>query len=202
MADPEIHSSAAPNRALAFARCAKLLAGCVRYNSQRDSSRHTFVINVEQSNINLRGSYLLDINSFDENAITWRELPDVGQVWLSTLDVDETAKIVDVLLRFAANEKIVLHRHVAAFHTFVVKGEHRICTPEGELKEVWPVGTYKAGKADPEPHTEGGGETDLVILFSLRPYCDRAIYEILDEDGNIADTMTFDGMKELYAEAA
>ena len=107
-----------------------------------------------------------------------------------------------MLLRFAANEKIVLHRHVAAFHTFVVKGEHRICTPEGELKEVWPVGTYKAGKADPEPHTEGGGETDLVILFSLRPYCDRAIYEILDEDGNITDTMTFDGMKELYAEAA
>ena len=145
---------------------------------------------------------MLDINSFDEDAIAWRELPGVENVWLSILDVDETAKIVDVLFRFAANEKIVLHRHVSAFHTFVVKGEHRIYTPEGELKEVRPVGTYKAGKADQEPHTEGGGDTDVVILFSLRPYCDGPIYEILDDEGNTADTMTFDGMRELYAEAA
>ena len=122
---------------------------------------------------------MLEINSFDENA-----------------------KFVDVLLRFAANEKIVLHRHVSAFHTFVVKGEHRIYTPEGGLKEVRPVVTYKAGKADPEPHTEGGGDTDVIILFGLRPYCDGPIYEILGDDRNIVDTTTFDGMKELYAEAA
>ena len=100
---------------------------------------------------------MLDTQSFDENTITWHRLPDVEHVWLSILDVDETAKIVDVLFRFAANEKIVLHRHVAAFHTFVVKGEHRIYTPEGELKEVRSAGTYRAGKADPEPHTEGVG---------------------------------------------
>ena len=69
-------------------------------------------------------------------------------------------------------------------------------------KEARPVGTYKAGRADPEQHAEGGGDTDVVILFSLRPYCDGPIYEILDGDGNIVDTVTFDGMKELYAEAA
>ena len=145
---------------------------------------------------------MLDTQSFDENTITWHRLPDVEHVWLSILDVDETAKIVDVLFRFAANEKIVLHRHVAAFHTFVVKGEHRIYTPEGELKEVRPAGTYRAGKADPEPHTEGGGDTDVFILFSLRPYCEGPIYEILNDSGEIVDTMTFDGMKELYQQAA
>ena len=145
---------------------------------------------------------MLDAQSFDENTITWHQLPDVEHVWLSILDVDETAKIVDVLFRFAANEKIVLHRHVAAFHTFVVKGEHRIYTPEGELKEVRPAGTYRAGKADPEPHTEGGGDTDVFILFSLRPYREGPIYEILDDSGEIVDTMTFDGMKALYEEAA
>ena len=90
---------------------------------------------------------MLDTQSFNENTITWHQLPDLEHVWLSILDIDETAMIVDVLFRFAANEKIVLHRHVAAFHTFVVKGEHRIYTPEGELKEVRPAGTYKAGKA-------------------------------------------------------
>ena len=121
-------------------------------------------------------------------------------MWLSILDVDETAKIVDVLFRFAANEKSCFTVTSLLFSTLSSR-EHRIYTPEGELK-VRPVGTYKAGKADPEPHTEGGGDTDVVILFSLRPYCDGPIYEILDDEGNIADTMTFDGMKELYAEAA
>ena len=145
---------------------------------------------------------MLDTQSFNENTITWHQLPDVEHVWLSILDIDETAMIVDVLFRFAANEKIVLHRHVAAFHTFVVKGEHRIYTPEGELKEVRPAGTYKAGKADPEPHTEGGGESDVFVLFSLRPYCEGPIYEILGDDGEVVDTMTFDGMRELYQEAA
>ena len=78
-------------------------------------------------------------------------------MWLSILDVDETAKIVDVLFRFAANEKIVLHRHVAAFHTFVVKGEHRIYTPEGELKEVRSAGTYRAERQTPSLTPRGVG---------------------------------------------
>ena len=47
-----------------------------------------------------------------------------------------------------------------------------------------------------------GGGTHVVILFSLRPYCDGPIYEILDKDGNIVDNMTFDGIKHLYAGAA
>ena len=47
-----------------------------------------------------------------------------------------------------------------------------------------------------------GGGTHVVILFSLRPYCDGPIYEILDKDGNIVDNMTFDGIKDLYAGAA
>ncbi len=62
-----------------------------------------------------------------------------------------------------------------------------------------PAGTYKAGKADLEPHTGGGGETDVFILFSLRPDCEGPIYEIL---GDIVDTMTFDGMRELFQQAA
>ena len=40
---------------------------------------------------------MLDIDSFDENAIIWRELPDGEHVWLAILDVDETAKIVDTM---------------------------------------------------------------------------------------------------------
>ena len=94
-----------------------------------------------------------------------------------------------------------MHRHVAAFHTFVVKGEHRIYTPDGQLKEVRPAGTYKAGKPDIEPHTEGGGDSDVVILFSLRPYDNGPIYEILDENFDVASTMTYDELKEMHEAA-
>ena len=90
-----------------------------------------------------------------------------------------------MLSKFATNEKTVLHPHVAAFHTFVVQDEHPIYTPAGDLKEVRPVGTYKVGQPDLEPHAEGGGDSDVVILFSLRPYDGGAIYEILDENHEV-----------------
>ena len=40
------------------------------------------------------------------------------------------------------------------------------------------------------------------VLFSLRPYCEGPINEILSDDGEVVDTMTFDGMRELYQEVA
>ena len=83
----------------------------------------------------------INIANFDESKVNWQRLPDLDHLWLSILDVDDTAKVVDVLFKFAANEKIVLHRHVSAFHTFFVQGEHRIYEPSGDLKEVRPVGT-------------------------------------------------------------
>ena len=140
-----------------------------------------------------------NLNIFDESKIEWSRLPDIDHVWLSILDVDETAKVIDVLFKFSANEKIVLHRHVAAFKTFVVQGEHRIYNPEGELTEIRPVGTYRAGLANMEPHQEGGGDEDVIILFSLRPYNNGPIYEVLDDKQEILSTMTFDDLKDMYA---
>ena len=135
---------------------------------------------------------------FDESKINWQPLPGVDHARLSILDVDDTAKIVDILFKFSANEKIVLHRHVSAFNTFVVQGEHRIYNPDGELTEIRPVGTYKAGLPDIKPHREGGGEEDVIILFSLRPYNNGPIYEILDENHEVESTMTFDDLKEMH----
>ena len=37
------------------------------------------------------------------------------------LSVDDNAKIIDVLFKFAANEKIIGHRHTSDFNTFVIK---------------------------------------------------------------------------------
>ena len=72
----------------------------------------------------------------------------------------------------------------------VLPREHRIShEPSGALKEIRP-GTYRAGKADDEPHTEGGGDEDVIILFSLRPYDGHApIYEVLDDNPETVGSM-------------
>ena len=137
-------------------------------------------------------------HAFDEKKINWQPLPDVDHVWLSILNIDDTAKIVDVLFKFSAHEKIKLHRHTANFNTLVLQGEHRIYNADGELTDVRPAGTYKAGLPDIEPHREGGGEENVIILFSLRPYNNDPIYELLDENHEIEGTMTFDDLKEMH----
>ena len=137
-------------------------------------------------------------HAFDETKINWQPLPDVDHVWLSILNIDDTAKIVDVLFKFSAHEKIKLHRHTANFNTLVLQGEHRIYNADGELTDVRPAGTNKAGLPDIEPHREGGGEENVIILFSLRPYNNDPIYELLDENHEIEGTMTFDDLKEMH----
>ena len=85
---------------------------------------------------------------FDESKIAWGRLPDIDHVWLSILNVDDTAKIIDVLFKFSANEKIVLHRHVAAFNTFVVQGEHRIYSPDGKLNTAIGIASIADNKTN------------------------------------------------------
>ena len=98
-------------------------------------------------------------------------------------------------------KKTALHRDVAAFHTFALQGEHRIYSSLGDFKEGRTVGTYKIGQPDVGPHAEGGGDSDVIILFSLRPYRGGAICEILDENQEVLSTMTLDGVKELHMAA-
>ena len=71
---------------------------------------------------------------FDETAIDWKPLPGpdgepADHISLSFLNVDEKAKIVDILFKFSANEKILMHRHTSNYSTFTVKGELRTYLP-------------------------------------------------------------------------
>lgn len=49
-----------------------------------------------------------------------------------------------------------------------------------------------------KPHREGGGETDVVIHFSIRPGSSELLYELLDNDLNPVGTVTFETLAELY----
>lgn len=89
-----------------------------------------------------------------------------------------------------------MHRHHADYRTLVLQGELRIYRPNGDLKEVRPVGSYIFTAAGGEPHTEGGGDQDVITLFSNRNV-DKLIYEILDESMNPIDTFGIPEFKAL-----
>lgn len=124
---------------------------------------------------------------FDTQNISWNKIEGIDHLAYHILAVDEAKRIVDILFKFDANAKIVLHRHKADYITLVLQGELRIYRPNGTLKEIRPVGSYVTGSADGEPHTEGGGEQDVIAFFSNRNV-QNVVYEILDENLNAIAT--------------
>lgn len=136
---------------------------------------------------------------FDDRAIHWNRFGDfVPAFHYTILDLDEKSRIVAALFKFPANEQILLHRHHALNHTFVVQGEHRLYETDGSLREARLSGSYTISPASEKPHREGGGEQDTIILFSIRPGDDEVLYELLDDELNPLGTITFQTLVELY----
>jgi quercetin dioxygenase-like cupin family protein len=131
---------------------------------------------------------------FDEGNIVWRKLDGLDHVEFYVYKVDDENRIIDVIFKFAANQKVALHRHKAPYITFVVQGELRFYRPDGELKEIRPTGSYVSGAANGEPHFEGGGDEDAIVFFSNRNV-EEALYEFLDENLQPTVTLRFDDFK-------
>ena len=137
------------------------------------------------------------LHTFDDSNIRWNTLDGFEHLEYSILDIDEQNKIADVLFKFAANQQIVLHRHKVRNNMFVVQGEHRLYEPDGKIKEIRPVGRYTVSPASDEPHREGGGGPDVIVLFSIRG-SDGILYEILDNDLNQIGTLSMQDLIDLY----
>lgn len=136
-----------------------------------------------------------DGGGFDQSNITWYTLDGLDHLWYHILKVDADAMIVDVLLKFAANQRIVLHRHHADYSTFIIQGELRIYDKAGELTEVRPTGSFVEKPGGGAPHTEGGGNIDCIGWFSNRG-TSGVIYEIL---GPNEETIATLGLPEFQA---
>ncbi len=117
---------------------------------------------------------------FDDSQIVWR-----------VYNVDRENRIVDIIFKFAANNRVKLHRHLVPYITVVLQGELRLYRANGELKEIRPTGSYVSGVADGEPHTEGGGDEDAIVFFSNRNIKDK-LYEFPDENGNPVISLSLD----------
>ncbi|MEQ5869116.1 regulator [Sagittula sp. NFXS13] len=133
---------------------------------------------------------------FDQSNIQWYTLAGFDHVWYHILKVDPDAKIVDLLLKFAANERIVLHRHHADYSTFIIQGELRIYSADGAIQEIRPTGSFVEKPAGGAPHTEGGGDTDCIAWFSNRG-TDGMIYEILGPNDETVATLGLPEFKAL-----
>ena len=134
---------------------------------------------------------------FDQSNITWRTLDWLDNISYYVYNVDYDDRIVDVIFKFAANKQVMLHRHKSDYYTFVLQGELRFYRPDGSLREVRPAGSYVAGDATGEPHTEGGGDEDAIVFFSNRNVED-ALYEFLDDKGEVFKVLGLADFKAEY----
>ena len=126
-------------------------------------------------------------HQFDDRHIQWRELAGFKHMLVSIFFVDEAKNRVDLLIKFDPNEKVLLHRHLADTNTFVIEGDHVIYEPDGQVREVRPVGRYTFSTAS-DAHNEGGGSTGGIVYFNVRGTTD-ALFDLLDVDLNVVATL-------------
>lgn len=142
-----------------------------------------------------KGTEMTTTLPFDTRNVSWHTLEGFPHIAYHICAVDEMKRIVDILFKFDAHAKIATHRHKCDYVTVILQGELRIYRANGELKEVRPVGSYVSTPGDGEPHTEGGGDQDVIAFFSNRNV-DNLVYEILDDNLNVIATL---GMAEFKA---
>ena len=135
---------------------------------------------------------------FDDRNVRW--YPLVDHIEFSMVGVDEERRMAEFLAKFAARERIVLHKHVAQTNILVIAGEHRIYHPDGSLKEIRAVGSYTASAPGGPPHYEGGGEEDCVVLYSVRAGADDTCFEIMDDAQNVVATLGMAEFRAFWAE--
>src|SRR5438309_1037237 len=81
------------------------------------------------------GARRAPMKSFDDSNIQWRPFAGMGGYVVRIFDVDPATRTVDFAIKFDPNTQVIIHRHTALTHTFVVEGDHVIYEPDGTLRE-------------------------------------------------------------------
>lgn len=130
----------------------------------------------------------MSLFAFDDRNIRWKQIDGIDHLSLSVLDVDRNDGVIHVVFRFAANRRIILHRHLTLNRTMTLQGEHRLYHADGRLKEIRPAGRFTVAPPSDEPHREGAGDVDAIVLFAI--YGNGELYQALDDRMNIVRTLT------------
>lgn len=135
---------------------------------------------------------------FEGHRFEWEPFLGEESVKFAIVDIDTDHRSVDLVVRFAPGAVAPNHRHVAAFTSLVLEGEHIVYEQDDAgnvTTDVRPAGTFRRAAAG-GVHKEGGGSAGAVVWFNLRPDAD-GLYEILDDDGNLVDAF---GVKRVVEE--
>lgn len=129
-----------------------------------------------------------------DHEITWQPFGGIDNLELTLCDVDEERKVVDLLVRFAPNQTVTMHNHLAQTNMFIIQGELRMYEPDGSVREVRPAGRYYRGKTN-DAHSEGGGPDGAVVFYSMRADDADDVLEVLDDNKNVVATLTMDDVR-------
>lgn len=128
------------------------------------------------------------MKSFDDSNISWRPFAGMDGFVVRIFDVDPANRTVDFAIKFDPNTQVIIHRHTALTHTFVVEGDHVIYEPDGRLRESRPVGRYTVSQVTGDVHNEGGGPNGCTLIYSVRGESDE-MFDVLDEQQNIVSKL-------------
>ena len=76
--------------------------------------------------------------AFDDRNLRWHKLGDLQHFVFYVFDVDSEKGLVDFILKFEPNERIILHRHLTLTNTFVVQGSIVFTNPMAPSKRFVP----------------------------------------------------------------
>jgi hypothetical protein len=128
------------------------------------------------------------MKSFDDSNIQWRPFAGMGGFVVRIFDVDPATRTVDFAIKFDPNTQVIIHRHMALTHTFVIEGDHVIYEPDGTLRESRPVGRYTISQVTGDVHNEGGGPNGCTLMYSVRGETND-MFDVLDEQQNIVSKL-------------
>ena len=133
-----------------------------------------------------------------DHEITWQPFAGIENLELTLCDIDEERKVVDLLVRFAPNQTVTMHNHLAQTNMFIIQGELRMYEPDASVREVRPAGRYSRGRTN-DAHSEGGGPNGAVVFYSIRADAADEVLEVLADDQSVVATVTMDDVREAWA---
>ena len=136
--------------------------------------------------------------SLYDHEVKWLPFAGIENLELSLCDIDEARGVVDLVVRFAPNQTVTMHNHLAQTNMFIIQGELRMYEPDGSIRERRPAGRYYVGKTN-DSHSEGGGPDGAVVFYSMRADDNDDVLEVMDNDKNVVTTLTMDDVRAAWA---
>ncbi len=136
--------------------------------------------------------------NFDLAKVEWVHLTGSPQFdypidyYFSVLSADRATGRLDLLTKWAPNAYCHTHRHVCKTVSLVIDGEqHVIETRAKEVIHKVRQPGFTGVTPDNEAHMERSGPNGCTMLFAMQAD-DGRMFEVLDKDGNVLITATFD----------